>query len=165
MSSEPAEASPAPAATPATAPHGDLYRIGNEPIELVALLAALEEPSLGGVAVFLGRVRSPNAGAQVRYLEYEGYEELALRTFAQIAEQLRARHGPSRYAMQHRLGRLAPGEVSLAVLVATPHRAAAFAACAEAVEECKRRLPVWKLEVTERGSHYVAGNATAAPTL
>ena len=144
---------------------GDVYLIGPEPIELAPLVASLDDPALGGVAVFLGRVRSPNAGALVRYLEYEGYDELALRTFADIAGQLRARHGPSRYAMQHRLGRLAPGEVSLAVVVATPHRAAAFAACAEAVEECKRRLPIWKLEVTERGSHYVPGSATAAPTL
>ena len=74
-------------------------------------------------------------------------------------------HGPTRWAMQHRLGRLEPGTVSLAVVVATPHRAAAFAACELAVEECKRRLPVWKLEVTDAGSGFVAGSSTAAPTL
>lgn len=143
----------------------DLYLVNTEPIDLPLLLDAVDDPSLGGVAAFLGRVRSPNAGVLVRYLEYEGYEELALRTFADIANELRVRHGHCKWAMHHRLGRLSPGAVSLAVVVATPHRAAAFAACAQAVEECKRRLPVWKLEVTERGSQFVAGSATAATTL
>lgn len=142
-----------------------LFLVGPEPIELPTLLAAVNEPAFGGVAVFLGRVRSPNNGVEVRYLDYEGYPELALRTFADIAAEVDEERGPARWAMQHRLGRLEPGTVSLAVVVATPHRAAAFAACERAVEECKRRLPVWKLEVTDAGSGFVAGSSTAAKTL
>lgn len=143
----------------------DLFLVGPQEVSLQPLLDAVEEPAYGGVALFLGRVRSPNGGVAVRYLEYEGYVELALKTFADIAGEMRELHGPSRWAMQHRLGRLAPGEVSLAVVVATPHRGPAFDACEQAVEECKRRLPVWKLEVTASGSAFVAGSATAAPTL
>src|SRR5680860_816992 len=142
-------------APPPLASTADLFLIGDQSIDLPRLLDSVFDPSLGGVAVFLGRVRSPNAGVSVRYLEYEGYEELALKVLAAIADELRERHGPSRWALQHRLGRLVPGEVSLAVVVATAHRAAAFDACEQAVEECKRRLPVWKLEVTEQGSRFV----------
>lgn len=143
----------------------DLFLVGPQAVHLAPLLEAVSEPAFGGVAVFLGRVRSPNQGVAVRYLEYEGYPELALRTFADIAAETSEAHGPARWAMQHRLGRLEPGEVSLAVVVATPHRGAAFAACEQAVEECKRRLPIWKLEVTAAGSRYVAGTSSAAPTL
>ena len=143
----------------------DLYLVGTDDVELAPLLDAVADPALGGVAIFLGRVRSPNKGLVVEHLEYEGYVELALKTLADIAALMRERHGHGRWALQHRLGRLEPGEVSLAVVVATPHRAAAFAACEDAVEECKRRLPVWKLEVTESGSGFVPGSSTAAPTL
>lgn len=143
----------------------DLFLVGGEAVTLGPLLDAVADPALGGVAIFLGRVRSPNRGLEVSYLEYEGYVELALKTLADIAAQMRERHGHGKWAMQHRLGRLQPGEVSLAVVVASPHRAAAFAACEHAVEECKRRLPVWKLEVTEAGAAYVHGDSSAAPTL
>jgi len=143
----------------------DLLQVGPEVIEPAALLAAVEDPSCGAVACFLGRVRSPNAGVEVRYLEYEGYVALALKTLSDIAAEQRLLHGHSRWAMQHRLGRLTPGEISLAVIVATPSRKAAFSACEEAVEQCKGRLPVWKLEVTSSGSHFVPGSSTAASTI
>lgn len=146
-------------------PAGDLYRVDHQPIELAELLATVEDPALGGVAVFLGRVRSPNAGVEVRYLEYEGYQELAVQTLAAIARAQREQYGVGAVAVHHRLGRLYPGEVSMAVVVASAHRAEAFASCRETVDECKRLLPVWKLEVTEQGSGFVAGSATAAPTL
>lgn len=150
-----------------TAPEvpSDSFHVGPEPIDPALLLLSLQHPPFGAVATFLGRVRSPNAGALVRYLEYEGYIELALTTFGEIADELRELYGPSAWAMQHRLGRLSPGEISLAVLVATPNRAAAFRACETAVEECKRRLPVWKLEVTAGGSHFVPGSSSAASPL
>lgn len=138
---------------------------GTEPIDLTNVTAKLEDESMGGVAVFLGRVRSPNAGQTVYYLEYEGYHEMVIAVMAEIAGELRATHGELRVALHHRLGRLEPGEVSLAVAVAAPHRRAALRACADGVEAVKLRLPVWKLEVGEDGSSFVAGAAAAAEVL
>jgi|SRR5690606_27845775 len=142
----------------------DLW-VGSEPIDLAKATAGLGDESLGGVAVFLGRVRSPNAGQAVHYLDYEGYDEMILAEMAAIAAELRAAHGPLRVAIHHRLGRLHPGEVSLAVAVAAQHRAAALAACSAGVEAVKLRLPVWKLEVGAEGSSYVAGSTGAAEAL
>lgn len=143
----------------------DDLRVGTAPIDLATVTAGLDDASLGGVAVFLGRVRSPNAGQTVHYLEYEGYEEMILAVMAEIATELREAHGDLRVAMHHRLGRLEPGAVSLAVAVAAPHRAAALGACAAGVESIKQRLPVWKLEVGAQGTSYVAGTTAAGEVL
>jgi molybdopterin synthase catalytic subunit len=47
-------------------------------------------------------------------------------------------------AVVHRCGRLAVGDMALVAVVSAGHRAAAFAACADLVEEVKARLPIWK---------------------
>ena len=47
-------------------------------------------------------------------------------------------------AAEHRVGSLTIGDLALIAAVAAPHRAEAFAACAELVEEIKRRVPIWK---------------------
>lgn len=142
----------------------DLW-VGLAPIDLASVTAKLEDESMGGVAVFLGRVRSPNAGQTVYYLEYEGYDEMIIAVMAEIAAALRATHGELRLAIHHRLGRLEPGEVSLALAVAAPHRRAALSACGEGVEAVKLRLPVWKLEVGADGASYVPGFTAAAEVL
>lgn len=139
--------------------------VGQDPIALDDVTAQLSDETMGGVAVFLGRVRSPNAGQTVYYLEYEGYDEMILAVMGEIAAELRSAYGELRVAIHHRLGRLEPGEVSLAVAVAAPHRAAALSACARGVEAVKLRLPVWKLEVGANGSSYVTGAAVASEVL
>jgi len=143
----------------------DVLWVGEAPITLDSVTAGLEDERYGGVAVFLGRVRSPNAGQDVHYLQYEGYEEMILAVMAEIAGQLRAEFGELHVGMHHRLGRLEPGEVSLALAVAAPHRQAALSACAAGVEAAKVRLPVWKLEVGALTTSYVAGTSEAADVL
>lgn len=146
----------------------DLW-VGTEPIDVARVAAALEDESLGGVAMFLGRVRSPNDGQVVSYLDYEGYDAMILATMATLADEARTTYGGPDgrmlVAIHHRLGRVYPGEVSMAVAVAAAHRAAALSACAAVVEEAKRRLPIWKLEVGDGGARYVAGVAVAGEVL
>ena len=57
----------------------------------------------------------------------------------------------------HRIGDLAIGEVSLAIVVGSPHRDEAYRISRLVIEEVKRRLPVWKKE------HYIDGDATWLP--
>ena len=63
------------------------------------------------------------------------------------------RFGDVRIAIVHRVGDVGVGEVSVAVLAAAPHRDAAFDACRYAIDELKRRAPIWKKE------RYAAGDA------
>ena len=80
----------------------DLW-VGLAPIALADVTAGLEDETMGGVAVFLGRVRSPNAGQEVHYLEYEGYDEMILAVMRDIAAELRSAHGELHVAIHHRL--------------------------------------------------------------
>lgn len=142
-----------------------LLEVRAEPIELAPLVAAASAPAWGAVASFVGSVRSPNHGNTVHYIDYEGYEPMMIAEMGRLVEEVAARHAVGRCVIVHRLGRLRPGEVSLAVVVASAHRAAALRACEELVEGLKARLPVWKYEVDASGGTYVAGRADAGPTL
>jgi molybdopterin synthase catalytic subunit len=107
-------------------------------------------------------VRNHNLGRTVRYLEYEGYEPLALKAFERIASEAAARWPAVRLALHHRVGRLEVGEASVAIVTTSPHRSDAFAACRYAIERVKQIAPIWKREFFEGGDVWIEG-ATADP--
>jgi molybdopterin converting factor subunit 1 len=124
----------------------------------------LTRPEHGGQAYFVGTVRSPNQGKRVEFIEYEAFAPLARKVMEAAAAQARARHGELRVVVQHRTGRLLPGEASILIGVASPHRRAALEACDFLIEYLKVHLPVWKHEADEDGSHWVDGQS-GHPTL
>jgi molybdopterin synthase catalytic subunit len=125
-----------------------MMSIGPEPIEIAALIAAVKDPSHGAIATFLGTTRetSPGDDRPVEALDYEAYNEMALADFRAIAADCVAKYGPLKIAIAHRIGRVALGEVSVAIAVGTPHRGAAFDACEYAINTLKARAPIWKRE-------------------
>ena len=131
-----------------------VHRLGPEPIALDAALHAVEGTDCGAVVSFTGTVRSSNHGQAVVRLEYEAYPEMALRVFGQIAGEARERWG-ARLAIHHRIGALQPGEVSLVIAAAAPHRADAFEACRHAIETLKKDAPIWKREFYPAVSSWV----------
>ena len=141
-----------------------LLAIGPEPLELNALVAAVgDRPGAdGAVVTFLGLVRNHNAGRSVLYLEYEAFEPLALKAFSRIADELQERWPGARLAMRHRIGRLEVGEASIAIAVASAHRAEAYAACRYTIERVKQIAPIWKREFFDGGDVWIEG-ATADP--
>jgi len=145
-----------------------LLRIGREPLQLDALVAALADRAGAGagadgaVVTFAGLVRNHNVGRSVRYLEYDAYEPLALKTFERIAEEVRGRWPTAQLALHHRIGRLEIGEASIAIAARSPHRGDAYAACRYAIERVKQIAPIWKHEYFEGGDVWIEG-ATANP--
>ena len=79
-------------------------------------------------------------------LDYDAYLPMAERELLRVAAEVAEHHDLSAMTMVHRIGSLAVGEVSVAVVAAAPHRGAALLACSEAVEALKRDLPIWKRE-------------------
>lgn len=137
------------------------------PIETAAVVRLAEgdapDGRFGAIATFVGRVRRENAGRQVACLEYEAYEPLAVKALGLIAGEV-AGHWPAvRLAVRHRVGRLEPGEASIVIAAASPHRADAFRACRYTIERVKQIVPIWKREVFEGGAAWVEG-ATADPS-
>jgi molybdopterin synthase catalytic subunit len=141
-----------------------LLAIGPAALDLNALVAALGDRAGadGAVVTFLGLVRNHNAGRRVHHLEYEAFEPLALKAFARIAAELQERWPGARLALHHRIGQLEVGEASVAIAVASAHRAEAYAACRYTIERVKQIVPVWKREFFEGGDVWIEG-ATADP--
>jgi molybdopterin synthase catalytic subunit len=58
------------------------------------------------------------------------------------------------------VGRLAPGDLIVLVLTASPHRGEAFAACEFIMDYLKTQAPFWKKEETPAGSRWVETRAS-----
>jgi molybdopterin synthase catalytic subunit len=88
-------------------------------------------------------------------LEYEAYEGMAEKVMAEIAEGLLARHDLVAVAIHHRAGVVEIGETSVAIAISAAHRHEALAACREAIDELKERVPLWKKEIYEGGEQWI----------
>lgn len=138
------------------------------PLDLVAVQARVADARSGAVATFLGTVRSPDGGRAVRWIDYEGFEEMITAEAARIADALEAEWatGPLLgLALVHRLGRCRPGEASIAIVACSPHRDAAMGACHAALERAKARLPIWKRQVEEDGARWLPGRTVPGAML
>jgi molybdopterin synthase catalytic subunit len=138
------------------------FRVTAERLDATAVAAAVSAAECGAVATFIGLVRDHNAGRRVRWLDYEAFEPLAMKAFAQIDEEARDRWPSVRLAIHHRIGRLAIGDASVAIAAASAHRADAFGACRYAIERIKQIAPIWKHEHFEGGEVWIEGS-TADP--
>ena len=98
-------------------------------------------------------------GRAVTGLSYQAHEAMAVAEFERIAAEARERFGPCTVAAVHRVGDLRIGEVAVVVAVGSAHRAAAFAACAYAIDELKSRAAIWKKEHYTDGSGVWIANA------
>jgi len=130
--------------------------ISEEKLDVDAHLAAVDDPALGGVTTFIGRVRDndPDATTPVVGLEYSSHPD-AEPTLRRIAEEAAAHAvGDARVvvAVSHRIGRLDVGDAAVVIAVAAEHRAEAFEVCRAVIEDIKTSLPVWKRQVESDGS-------------
>jgi molybdopterin synthase catalytic subunit len=141
-----------------------LVAVTPDVLDLPALSAAVAGSGAGdgAVASFAGLVRDRNQGRRVSFLEYEAYEPLAVRALNRILDEARAAWPTARVGVHHRIGRLELGEASIIIVAASPHRAAAFAACRYTIERVKQIVPIWKHEHFEGGDVWLEG-ATADP--
>lgn len=133
---------------------GDV-RLSEEPIDVAALIAEVADERAGAIATFLGTTRIHSRGRTVVHLDYEAYPGMAEKVMAKIAEGLLAKYELCAVAITHRVGRVGIGETSVAIAVSAPHRQDALAACAEAIDTLKERVPLWKKEVYEGGEEWV----------
>ena len=134
---------------------GGDFRVTAEPLSLDAVVGEVQRDEAGAVATFLGTVRNRSRDRNVLYLEYEAYEGMAEQTMAELADELAERHELLAVAIHHRVGRVEIGEPSVAIAVSSPHRAEALAACKEAIDTLKGRVPLWKKEVYEGGEEWI----------
>ena len=138
-------------------PEGHFFGITREPIDGSVLAKQLLRGEDGAFVNFEGVTRNNTKGRATRYLEYECYEPMAIKVMAQIGREIAATHSIGRIAMVHRLGKLEISETSVAVVVTSPHRRAAFDAALEGINRLKKLVPVWKKEHFADGEVWVEG--------
>lgn len=138
-----------------------IARIIEAPIDVPAILAQVAHPSCGAVGVFLGVVREPNLGHRTVSIDYHAYPEMAVRVMGEIGREAAGRWETGEIAIVHRIGRLAVGEASVAIVVAAPHRRAALEATSYLIEELKTRVPIWKKERFDGGESWIEGEPGA----
>ena len=140
-----------------------ICEITREPIDSARLLDAVLSPADGAGLLFLGVVRNENEGRSVGHLEYEAYARMAEEMLREIAEEAAHRWPVGRIAVVHRIGRLEIGEASVAIAVASPHRAEGYDASRYIIDELKRRVPIWKREGYLEGDSQWLDGSTPAP--
>jgi molybdopterin synthase catalytic subunit len=126
-------------------------------IDTASVLGGIKRPEDGAAAVFEGIVRNHTRGRRTLYLNYEAYEEMALKQMEELAARALAQFKIRDVAIIHRLGRLEIGATSVLIVVASPHRAAAFDACRWLIDTLKRTVPIWKKEYFEDGAIWADG--------
>jgi molybdopterin synthase catalytic subunit len=134
---------------------GGAFRLTEDPIDLAAVVAEVEDDHAGAIATFVGTVRAQSRGRQVARLEYEAYEGMAENLMADLAGQLKERYDLCAIAITHRVGVCEIGEASVVIAVSAPHRHDALAACKDAIDTLKVTVPLWKKEVYEGGEEWI----------
>jgi molybdopterin synthase catalytic subunit/molybdopterin converting factor small subunit len=134
---------------------GGAFRLSDEPLSLDRVVDEVRDEQAGAIATFTGTTRIQSRGRAVTHLDYEAYEGMAEQVMDEIATGLRRRYELCGVAIHHRVGRVEIGETSVVIAIAAPHRQDALAACKDAIDELKERVPLWKKEVYEGGEEWI----------
>lgn len=137
----------------------DFYEITTEPLDVGKIARRVVPANCGATVTLDGYVRQITKGRETLYLEYEGYEPMALKEMEKLIAQAHEQFEIENVGIVHRLGKLEIGETSVVIAVAAPHRRAAFEACEWLIKELKRTVPIWKKEVYADGEVWIEGDA------
>ena len=132
-----------------------MYRLTDKPIELNELLAFVRDPAAGAVSTFIGATRDNNEGRSIISLDYEVYPGMAEQEMVKLGEEAAEKWEITRMAIVHRIGNVPIGEASVIIAVSAPHRDDAFKACRYAIDELKKRVPIWKKEIYQGGEIWI----------
>jgi molybdopterin synthase catalytic subunit len=120
-------------------------------IDPASLIKEVGSEENGAISVFIGTVRDVNDGRSVSSIEYSAYKAMAASELDRILDEAEKQFGVSALVVEHRVGLLGLGDVSVAIAAAHPHRAPALDCTRYVIEEIKKRVPIWKME------HYADG--------
>lgn len=145
----------------------DFFELTTEPIDLTSVARRIVPPECGATVTLDGYARrftKIKASGEVRetlYLEYEAYEEMALKEMRKLIDAAHSKFEISNIGIVHRTGKLDIGETSVVISVAAPHRKDAFAACEWLIKELKQTVPIWKKEVYADGETWSEGETAS----
>lgn len=124
----------------------DSISITDQPIDYAAITEQVRSRECGAVVLFMGTVREMTAGKQTVALDYEAYPEMADQMMQQLIDEARDQWDVHGIAIEHRVGHLTLGEISVAIAVSSAHRSEAFEAGRFLIDRLKEIVPIWKKE-------------------
>lgn len=130
----------------------------SEPLDEGAVRGAVADPAAGAIVTFVGAARDRHEGKAVVRLEYEAFEEMALRQLEKIRAEAIEKFDVVDVAVHHRTGRTEIGEASVAIAVSAAHRGPAFEACRYVIDTLKESAPIWKKEYYADGSAWIGAH-------
>lgn len=136
-------------------------RVQSEDFDIGAEIARLRlgNAKIGAVASFVGVVRDLNDGERVAEMTLEHYPGMTERAVETIIDEAKSRWSVYDVLVIHRVGRLAPMDQIVLVIVTSAHRGDAFAACEFLMDYLKTRAPFWKKEEIPGASRWVEARA------
>ncbi|MGJ9424954.1 molybdenum cofactor biosynthesis protein MoaE [Nesterenkonia halotolerans] len=134
-----------------------LAELSDQPLSLTQAELEVWADRAGAVVGFSGIVRNHDHGQPVDRLSYTAHPSAA-EVIAQVAVDIAARFPTVRVWVAHRVGQLEIGDHALVAAVASAHRAEAFQACAELVEQTKDQVPIWKEQFFSDGTREWVGS-------
>ena len=132
-----------------------MIQIITETIDIQEVIKSVNDPAAGGIDVFIGTTRNRSNNKEVRFLEYEAYESMALKTLQQIVDDVQTKWNICKVSVVHRIGRVELGEASIVIAVSSVHRKEAFEACRYVIDTIKMTTPIWKKEFFADGGVWV----------
>ncbi|HVL25573.1 MAG TPA: molybdopterin converting factor subunit 1 [Thermomicrobiales bacterium] len=132
-----------------------LFVVTEDELDPRAVEALVAGPDAGAIVTFAGTVRDNARGRTVTALDYEAYPSAAEKMLARVGAEVADRWPEVRIAIAHRTGHLLPGEASVVIACASPHRENAYAASAFAIARIKEIVPIWKKEWYADGSSWI----------
>jgi molybdopterin synthase catalytic subunit len=128
-------------------------RLVTSPIDVAELTREVAGDDRGAITLFLGTVRNSNEGRPVDGIDYSAYEAMAVAEMNRIVDEACERFAGVEIALEHRIGALSVGDISVAIACAHAHRSPALDANRYIIEELKKRVPIFKRE------HYLDGTS------
>jgi molybdopterin synthase catalytic subunit len=130
--------------------------IQKEAINIDEILNTGASNSDGSDLIFIGKVRDNSRGKSVTHIDYDIYNEMAVKELNRIADEASSNHELNRIIIIHRYGRVTLGETSIMILVSSPHRDSSYQASRYIIDEIKKRVPIWKKEFYTDGSEWIS---------
>ena len=130
-------------------------KIDKKPLSIQACYDFVEDPTCGGIDLFVGTVRNHTQGKKVTHLDFSAYEPMALKEMEKIALRVLENFEVHKIAIHHAIGALKIGDIPVVIAVSAAHRKAAFTACEFAIDNLKETVPIWKKEYFEDGALWV----------
>ena len=111
---------------------------------------------VGAVSTFIGYVRDLNNHKDVKYIELEVYNDMAINELSKIKNKALQEWELSECLIIHRYGRLYVNEKIVLVACFSEHRKNSLNACKYIMDYLKKDAPFWKKEFYNNGSDWLA---------